>query len=60
MFPVLFAIPRVVGWLAHWKEYLRDPERMIVRPRQNYTGLRNQEFIEIEKRKFVETNLTCP
>lgn len=33
MFPVLFAIPRVVGWLAHWKEFLKDPERMIVRPR---------------------------
>lgn len=33
MYPVLFAIPRVVGWLAHWKEFLNDPERMIVRPR---------------------------
>lgn len=33
MFPVLFAIPRVVGWLAHWKEYLNDPEKMILRPR---------------------------
>lgn len=32
MFPVLFAIPWVVGWLAHWKEYLADPEKMIIRP----------------------------
>lgn len=33
MFPVLFAIPRVVGWLSHWKEFLSDPEKTIVRPR---------------------------
>lgn len=33
MFPVLFAIPRVVGWLANWKEMLNDPENKIFRPR---------------------------
>ena len=33
MFPVLFAIPRVVGWLANWKEMLKDPENKIFRPR---------------------------
>jgi citrate synthase len=33
MFPVLFTIPRVAGWLAHWKEYLSDKENNIVRPR---------------------------
>lgn len=59
MFPVLFAIPRVVGWLAHWKEFLKDPERMIVRPRQNYIGEKNKNYEEIENRKFVNNNLKC-
>ncbi len=38
MFTVLFAIPRMVGWLAQWKEMLDDPEQKIARPRQIYTG----------------------
>ena len=38
MFTVLFAIPRTVGWLAHWEEMMRDPELKIARPRQMYTG----------------------
>jgi citrate synthase len=38
MFPVLFAIGRMPGWLAHWQESMRDPERKISRPRQIYVG----------------------
>jgi citrate synthase len=38
MFTVLFAIPRMVGWLAQWREMLEDPEQKIARPRQIYTG----------------------
>jgi citrate synthase len=38
MFPVLFAIPRTIGWLAQWQEMLQDPEQKIARPRQVYTG----------------------
>jgi citrate synthase len=38
MFTVLFAIPRVSGWLAQWQEMLLDPEQKISRPRQIYTG----------------------
>jgi citrate synthase len=38
MFTVLFAIPRTVGWLAHWDELIRDPEQKIARPRQVYVG----------------------
>ncbi len=38
MFPVLFAIPRTVGWLAQWEEMLVDPEQKIARPRQLYVG----------------------
>ncbi|HWP83215.1 MAG TPA: citrate synthase [Bacteroidota bacterium] len=43
MFPVLFAIPRMSGWLAQWEEMLTDPEQKIARPRQIYLGydLRN-------------------
>mgnify|MGYP003702245839 CR=1 FL=1 len=33
-FPVLFAIPRMAGWLAHWKESLDDPDTKIMRPQQ--------------------------
>ncbi len=38
MFPVMFAIPRTVGWLAQWQEMISDPEQKIARPRQIYTG----------------------
>jgi citrate synthase len=40
MFPVLFAIPRMSGWLAQWQEMLLDPEQKISRPRQLYVGPR--------------------
>jgi len=39
MFPVLFAIPRMSGWIAQWIEMLQDPEQKIARPRQVYIGL---------------------
>jgi len=38
MFPVLFAIPRMSGWLAQWIEMVQDPEQKIARPRQVYIG----------------------
>jgi citrate synthase len=38
MFTVLFAIPRVAGWLAQWQEMITDPEQKIARPRQIFTG----------------------
>ncbi len=39
MFTVMFAIPRMAGWLAQWQELLQDPEQKISRPRQVYTGI---------------------
>ena len=33
MFTVMFSLPRVSGWLAHWNEFVVDPENKIVRPR---------------------------
>jgi citrate synthase len=44
MFPVLFAIPRTVGWLAQWEEMLRDEEQKIARPRQVYVGEDAREY----------------
>ncbi len=38
MFPVLFAIGRMPGWLAQWQEGASDPEQKIARPRQIYVG----------------------
>jgi citrate synthase len=50
MFPVLFAIPRTVGWLAQWEEMLNDDEQKIARPRQIYTGYGERKYTAIERR----------
>jgi citrate synthase len=50
MFTVLFAIGRLPGWLAHYKEMLHDPATKISRPRQIYTGPAERDYLEIEKR----------
>src|ERR1700685_2607330 len=50
MFTVLFAIGRLPGWLAHYKEMLHDPATKIARPRQVYTGPVERDFIAMEKR----------
>ncbi|MGE5137817.1 MAG: citrate synthase [Rudaea sp.] len=44
MFPVLFAIPRTIGWLTQWQEMIVDPEQKIARPRQIYTGYRRRQL----------------
>lgn len=49
-FPLLFALPRVVGWLAHWKEMIEDPASKIWRPRQIYVGQPTRHYDPIEKR----------
>ena len=45
MFPVLFAIPRTIGWLAQWVEMLNDPEQKIARPRQIYLGYDERDYV---------------
>ena len=50
MFPVLFAIGRIPGWLAQWTEHVKDTEQKIARPRQVYLGEEQRDFISIEKR----------
>ena len=51
MFPVLFAIPRTVGWVAQWEEMLTDPEQKLARPKQIYLGAPTRDFVEMSKRK---------
>jgi citrate synthase len=50
MFPVMFAIGRMPGWIAHWKEMRENPKSRIGRPRQIYTGLTKHDFIPMEER----------
>ena len=50
MFTVLFALGRMPGWIAHWREMRNDPQTRINRPRQIYTGAPQREFVPVEKR----------
>jgi citrate synthase len=50
MFPVLFAMGRIPGWLAHWQENLLDDEQAIVRPRQLYVGPGERDYVRPEDR----------
>ncbi|MEU7956952.1 MULTISPECIES: citrate synthase [Micromonospora] len=50
MFTVLFALGRLPGWIAQWREMISDPETKIGRPRQIYTGAPEREFTAIGQR----------
>ncbi|MDQ3542788.1 MAG: citrate synthase [Actinomycetota bacterium] len=50
MFTVLFALGRMVGWLAHWDELLGDSDQKISRPRQWYTGHGERDYAKIGDR----------
>ncbi len=50
MFTVLFAIGRLPGWIAHWREMVKDPATKIGRPRQLYVGPAERDFTPIESR----------
>ena len=50
LFPVLFAIPRTVGWLAQWEEMVVDREQKIARPRQVFKGFERRDYVPIEAR----------
>ncbi len=51
MFTVMFAIPRVSGWLSQWQEMLNDPDQKIARPRQIFTGARRRDYVPMNNRK---------
>ncbi len=50
MFTVMFALGRLPGWIAHWKEMIEDPSTKIGRPRQIYTGPRENHYLPMDKR----------
>jgi citrate synthase len=51
MFPVMFAIGRMPGWIANYKEIMEDPKSRISRPRQIYNGNTLSKYIPLEERK---------
>src|SRR4051812_8762046 len=50
MFTVMFALGRLPGWIAHWKEMVDDPTSKIGRPRQIYTGEKLRKYVPIAER----------
>ncbi|MFM8775110.1 MAG: citrate/2-methylcitrate synthase, partial [Actinomycetota bacterium] len=50
MFTVLFALGRLPGWIAQWREMIADPDTKIGRPRQVYTGVPLRDYVPIEDR----------
>ena len=50
MFTVMFALGRVPGWIAQWKEMHEDPKQKIARPRQLFTGNTRRSYTEITER----------
>ncbi|MGZ8217376.1 citrate synthase [Methylomagnum sp.] len=46
MFTVMFALGRLPGWIAHWKEMVEDPTTRIARPRQIYTGSPLRKYVQ--------------
>jgi citrate synthase len=50
MFTVLFALGRLPGWIAHWKEMIEDPTTKIGRPRQIYMGPTQTHYVPLEQR----------
>jgi citrate synthase len=51
MFTAMFAIGRLPGWLAHWKELRDDDSSRIYRPRQIYTGSTERNYVPLAERK---------
>ena len=51
MFPVMFAMGRLPGWIAQWKELQEDEQFRIGRPRQVYTGYAARDYVPMQKRK---------
>ena len=50
MFTVMFAIGRLPGWIAQWKESMDDPDWKLCRPRQVYAGPAERPYVPIEER----------
>ena len=57
MFTVIFAIGRLPGWIAHWREVIEDQSTRIARPRQIYIGATERHYIPIDQRGGEEGGL---
>jgi citrate synthase len=57
MFTVMFALGRLPGWIAQWKELVDDPSLRIYRPRQIYTGANQRDFIPVADRTKAEAKV---
>ncbi|KAI6024788.1 citrate synthase-like protein [Pisolithus microcarpus] len=54
-FPVLFVVPRIVGWVAHWRQMMLSPEGVkIWRPRQIYVGPSERSYVPFDEREAVQ------
>merc|ERR1712139_338654 len=53
MFTILFAVPRLAGWLAHWSEWIDDPENRIYRPFQVYKGYEVRDLKPLSQREAL-------
>jgi citrate synthase len=50
MFTVMFALGRLPGWIAHWKEMVEDKDTKIGRPRQVYSGEKQRKYVPMDQR----------
>ena len=50
MFTVLFALGRLPGWIAQWREMIEDPQTKIGRPRQVYVGANERDYVALDQR----------
>ena len=51
LFSLLYCVPKIAGWLAHWAEFQQDPDARMIRPKQNYLGYGRRQFIEKNERE---------
>jgi citrate synthase len=51
LFPVLFALPRFVGWVSQWEELIADPHQRTYRPRQIYSGAALRSYVPVAARR---------
>jgi citrate synthase len=56
-YPVLFALPLLAGWLAHWIEAMNNPSK--IAPKQFYRGRGTRGFVELSERKENNFDIAC-
>jgi len=60
MFTPLFAMGRMPGWIAQWREMIRDPDTRIGRPRQLYVGVDERDYVPMKDRKHTKAKAEKP